>query len=141
MRPATIFSIWPSKRVRQCLFSILTVLSPGENAAPRNARRVVVAKSEPKMRAETLLRKLHFQEALSEEELNAYLEKIGSDGLLPPGEIPSLLELMMQRTEHLSIEDIKAASSLVGGNSPSATKAGGINEDHAMRAIASKLAK
>jgi hypothetical protein len=119
----------------------MTVLPPGENVAPRKAWRLVVAKLEPKMRADTLLRKLHFQEALSEEELNGYLKKIGSDGSLPPGEIPGLLELMMQRTEHLSIEDIKAASSLVSGNSPSATKAGGIDEDHAMRAIASKLAK
>ena len=93
------------------------------------------------MRAETLLRKLRLQEALSEDELNAYLKKIGSDGLLPPMEIPSLLELMMQRTEHLSIEDIKAVSSLLGGNRPSADKAGRIDEDHAMRGIVSRLMK
>jgi hypothetical protein len=56
-------------------------------------------------------------------------------------EIPGLLELMMQRTEHISIEDIKAVSSLVGGNEPSAEKTGRINEDHAMRGIVSRLTK
>jgi hypothetical protein len=56
-------------------------------------------------------------------------------------EIPSLLELMMQRTEHISIEDIKAVSSLVGGNHPSAEKSGRIDEDHAMRGIVSRLTK
>lgn len=93
------------------------------------------------MRAETLLRKLRLQEALSEDELDAYLRKIGSDGSLPPMEIPSLLELMMQRTDHLSIEDIKAASSLVGGIRPSADKTGRIDEDQAMRGIISRLMK
>jgi len=92
------------------------------------------------MRAETLLRKLRFQEALSEEELNAYLEKVGSDGTLPPDEVLNLLELMKQRTEKLSVEDIKAASRLAGGNPPS-EKAGRIDEGHAMRAIVSKLIK
>lgn len=93
------------------------------------------------MRAETLLRKLHLQEALSEDELEAYLGKIGPDGSLPPMEVPNLLELMMQRTERLSIEDIKAASSLVGGNRPSADKTGRIDEDRAMRGIISRLTK
>ena len=93
------------------------------------------------MRAETLLRKLRLQEALSEDELNAYLKKLKSDGSLPPCEIPILLELMMQRTENLSIEDIKAVSGLVGGNHPSAKKAGRMDEEHAMRAIVSKLTK
>lgn len=93
------------------------------------------------MRAETLLRKLRFQEALSEEELNAYLKKVKSDGSLPPDEILNLLGLMEQRTENLSVEDIKAAASLAGGNYPSAEKAGRIDEQHAMRAIVSKLTK
>lgn len=93
------------------------------------------------MRAETLLRKLRLQEALSEDELDAYLGKIGSDGSLPPMEVPGLLELMMQRTEHLSIDDIKAVSGLVGGNRPSAEKAGRIDEDRAMRGIISRLTK
>ena len=56
-----------------------------------------VAKLELKMHAETLLRKLHMQKALSEDELNAYLEKVNSDGSLPTGEILTLLELMKQR--------------------------------------------
>jgi hypothetical protein len=93
------------------------------------------------MRAETLLRKLQLQEALSEDELKAYLDKLGPDGSLPPGEIPVLLELLMQRTENLSIEDIKEVSSLIGENRPSTEKAGKIDEDQAMRAIVSKLAK
>jgi hypothetical protein len=124
---------------RRGLSLILTWRIAGRQCMSRNAW--FVAKSEPKMRAETVLRKLHLQEALSENELNAYLTKIGPDGSLPPMEIPSLLELMMQRTEHISIEDIKAVSSLVGGNHPSAEKSGRIDEDHAMRGIVSRLTK
>ncbi len=75
------------------------------------------------MRAETLLRKLHFQRALSEDELSAYLKKVKSDGSLPPGEILILLELMKQRIENVSVEDFKAVSSLAGGHHPSAEKA------------------
>jgi hypothetical protein len=93
------------------------------------------------MRAETLLRKLHFQEALSEDELNAYLKKVKSDGTLPPSEILILLELMKQRIENVSVEDFQAVSSLAGGNRPSAEKAGKIDEEHALRAIVSKLPK
>ncbi|MDI9849678.1 hypothetical protein QM467_16645 [Rhodoblastus sp. 17X3] len=92
------------------------------------------------MQAATLLRKLRLQEALSEAELEDYLKKLRSDGSLPPDEIPKLLELMTHRTEHLSIEDIKAASSLVGGNSPATASAAGVDEC-AMRSIVSKLAK
>ncbi|WP_296710518.1 hypothetical protein [Rhodoblastus sp.] len=93
------------------------------------------------MRAETLLRKLHFQEALSEDVLKAYLDKIGSDGSLPSGEVPSLLELIMQRIDKVSIEDIKAVSSLVCGDRLSTGNAGKIDENHAMRVIVSKLKK
>jgi hypothetical protein len=112
-------------------------LSSSENAV----LGVVVAKSEPKMRAETLLRKLHFQEAISEDDLKAYLDKIGSDGSLPSGEVPSLLELIKQRIEKVSIEDIKAVSSLVCGDRPSTGNAGKIDENQAMRVIVSKLKK
>ncbi|MDR3489122.1 MAG: hypothetical protein P4M05_30010 [Bradyrhizobium sp.] len=93
------------------------------------------------MHTETLLRKLRLQKALSEDELNAYLKKVKSDGSLPPGEILILLELMMQRTECLSIEDIKAVSGLVGGNCRSGENAKKCDEDDAMRAIISKLKK
>jgi hypothetical protein len=47
----------------------------------------------------------------------------------------------MQRTENLSVEDIKAGSSLVSGDQLSAEKTGKIDEDQAMRAMVSKLAK
>ena len=93
------------------------------------------------MQAETLLRKLRLQEALSEDELEAYLSKLRSDGSLPPSEIPVLLELMKQRTENLSFEDIRAASSLAEGNRLSTEKSGGPDEDQATRAIVSKLTK
>ena len=93
------------------------------------------------MRAETLLRKLHLQGALCEDELKAYLNKLTSDGSLPLSEILILLELLAQRTENLSIEDIKAVSSLAGGNRPSAEKTRKIDENQAMRAIVSKLIK
>jgi len=93
------------------------------------------------MHAETLLRKLRLQEALSETELNAYLEKVMSDGSLPPNEIPNLLELLMQRTEKITVEDIKAVSSLVGGNHISAGNAGKLVEEHAIRTIVSKLTR
>ncbi len=93
------------------------------------------------MHAETLLRKLRLQKALSEDEFEAYLKKVRPDGTLPPGEIPNLLELMKARAEHLSFEDIRAVSSLAGSNRPSAEKAGRIDEEHAMRAIISKLTK
>lgn len=93
------------------------------------------------MHAGTLLRKLRLQEALSEDELEDYLKKVGSDGSLPPDEIPKLLELMIHRTEHISIEDIKEISSLAGVAHTSPQKAGGIDENHAMRAIFSKLTK
>jgi hypothetical protein len=93
------------------------------------------------MYAGTLLRKLRLQEALSEDELNAYLKKVKSDGSLPPSEILILLELMTQRIEKVSVEDIRAISSLAGGNRPSAEKAGKIDEEHALRAIVSKLTK
>jgi hypothetical protein len=92
------------------------------------------------MHAETLLRKLRFQEALSEDELNAYLKKVKSDGSLPASEILILLELMKQRIENVSIEDITAVR-LAGGNRPSAEKAGKGNEERALRAIVSKLKK
>jgi hypothetical protein len=138
---AAIFLIRPSKQARQCLFSILSVLS--SDGTPRHEihRGLFAAKSEPDMRAETLLRKLHFQNALSEDDFKAYLEKIGSDGSFPPAEIPSLLELIMQRMEKVSIEDIKAVSSLVGGDPLSTGNAGKIDENHAMRAIVSRLKK
>lgn len=93
------------------------------------------------MHAETMLRKLCLQEALSEDELNAYLKKVKSDGSLPTSEILILLELMTQRIEKVSVEDIRAVSSLAGGNRPSAEKAGKIDEEHALRAIVSKLTK
>ncbi len=93
------------------------------------------------MHAQTLLRKLHFQDALSEDELNAYLEKVKSDGSLPSSEILILLELMKQRIEKVSVDDFKAVTSLAGGNRPSAEKAGKIDEQNALRAIISKLAK
>ena len=93
------------------------------------------------MHAETMLRKLRLQEALSEDELNAYLKKVKSDGSLPTSEILILLELMTQRIEKVSVEDIRAVSSLAGGNRPSAEKAGKIDEEHALRAIVSKLTK
>ena len=93
------------------------------------------------MRAETLLRKLCLQEALSEDEFNSYRDKLRPDGSLPAEEIPLLLELLKQRTEHLSIEDIKAVSSLAGQDRSSTDKAGKIDEDQALRAIASKLGK
>lgn len=101
----------------------------------------MAAQSEPKMRTETLLRKLHLRKALSEDELNAYLKKVKSDGSLPPGEILNLLELMKQRTESLSIEDIRAVSGLAGGNRRSGESAKRPDEDHALRAIVSKLKK
>jgi len=91
------------------------------------------------MRAETLLRKLHFQEALSDDELNAYLEKVNSDGTLPPGEILILVELMKQRIEHVLVEDFKAVSSLAGARSRAV--AGKMDEQNALRAIVSKLTK
>ena len=93
------------------------------------------------MNAETLLRKLHLQKALSDDELKAYLNKVRSDGSLPPSEIPILFELMKHRTENLSFDDIRALSSLAGGNRPSAKEAGKIDEEQAMRAIVSKLTK
>jgi hypothetical protein len=122
MSSATKCLIWPSKQARRCPFSILTSLSSGDDTAPRSSWRVVVAKSEPKMHAETLLRKLRLQEALSEDELNAYLKKVKSDGSLPTSEILILLELMKQRIENVSIEDIRVVSSLAGGNRPQRKK-------------------
>ena len=92
------------------------------------------------MHAETLLRKLHMQKALSEDELNAYLKKVNSDGSLPTGEILILLELMKQRIEKVSVEDLTAVR-LAGSNRPSAEKAGKSSEEHALRAIVSKLTK
>ncbi len=91
------------------------------------------------MRAETLLRKLHFQRALSDDELNGYLKKVKSDGTLPPGEILILLELMKQRVEYVSVDDFKAVSSLAGAHHPSV--AGKMDEQNALRAIVSKLTK
>lgn len=91
------------------------------------------------MRAETLLRKLHFQTALSDDELNWYLKKVKSDGTLPPGEILILLELMKQRVEYVSVDDFKAVSSFAGAHRPSA--AGKMDEQNALRAIVSKLTK
>ncbi len=93
------------------------------------------------MRAETLLRKLRFQEAISEDELNAYLKKVKSDGSLPPDEILILLELMKQRIENVLVEDFKAVSSLAGGDRPSAEKPRKIDEQNALRTIVSKLTK
>ncbi len=93
------------------------------------------------MRAETLLRKLRLQEALSEAELTAYLGKLTPDGALPPLEALTLLEMLGQRTGNLSIEDIKAVSSLASGNPLPAEKGGGIDETQAMRAIFSKLSR
>ena len=93
------------------------------------------------MHAETLLRKLRFQDALSEDELNAYLKKVKSDGSLPISEILILFELMKQRMENVSFEDIRAMSSLAGGTRSSAEKAGKSDEEHALRAIVSKLTK
>lgn len=92
------------------------------------------------MQAETLLRKLRLQEAFSEGELEDYLKKLRPDGSLPPDEIPNLLALMMQRTENLSVEDIKAASSLIGDNPAPTKNTRGIDEC-AMQAIVSKLVK
>ena len=93
------------------------------------------------MHAETLLRKLRLQEALSEDEFNAYLKKVKSDGSLPTNEILILLELMKQRIEKVSFEDIRAVSSLAGGNHPSAEKATKSDEETALRAIVAKLTK
>jgi hypothetical protein len=92
------------------------------------------------MRAETLLRQLHLQKALSDDELTAYLAAFRADGSLPPGEIPVLLELMAQRSENLSFNCIRELSSLAGAKDLSAN-AVKINEDHAIRSIVSKLAK
>jgi hypothetical protein len=92
------------------------------------------------MRAETLLRKLQFQKALSEDELNSYLEKIRPDGSLPPSEILILLEVMTQRIANIAVEDFKAVSSLAGGDRP-AEKAGKTTEGNALRAIVTKLSK
>jgi len=92
------------------------------------------------VRAETLLRQLHLQKALSDDELKACLAALRSDGSFPPGEIPVLLELMTHRSENLSFDCIRELSGLVGGNGLSAN-AGKIDEDCAMRAIVSKLAK
>ena len=92
------------------------------------------------MRAETLLRKLQFQKALSEDELNAYLKKLTSDGSLPRNEILVLLEVMTQRIANVSIEDFKAVSSLAGGDRP-VEKAGKTTEGNALRAIVTKLSK
>jgi len=92
------------------------------------------------MRAETLLRQLHLQTALSDDELTAYLAALRPDGSLPPDEIPILLELMTQRSEKLSFDCIRELSSLAGATDlPS--NGGKINEDHAVRSIVSKLAK
>jgi hypothetical protein len=93
------------------------------------------------MNAETVLRKLHFYKALSDGELEAYLNKVRSDGSLPPSEILTLLELMTSRTESLPLECIKEVSSLAGGTRQSVEKAGKIDEERAMRAIVSKLTK
>jgi hypothetical protein len=92
------------------------------------------------MRAETLLRQLHLQKALSDDELTAYLAALTSDGSLPPSEIPILLELMTQRAENLSFDCIRELSSLAGGKEPSAN-AGNICEERALRSLVSKLAK
>lgn len=92
------------------------------------------------MRAETLLRQLHLQMALSDQELEAYLIKLGPDGALPPSEIPILLELMTSRSEKLSFDCIRELSSLAGGKGPSAN-AGKIDENQVVRTLASKLAK
>ena len=93
------------------------------------------------MHADTLLRKLHLQQALSDDELKGYLEKLGPDGSLQRSEIPALLELMMQRTEKLSIDDIKAVSSLACGDQACVEQSGNGAEDQAMRTIISKLSK
>ena len=93
------------------------------------------------MRAETLLRKLHLQKALSDDEFEAYLNTLNSDGSLPPREITILLELMMHRTENLSFDCIRDLSSFGGGNGVSAKNAGKIDEERAMRAMVSKLTK
>jgi hypothetical protein len=93
------------------------------------------------MRAETLLRKLRLQEALSEDELTAYLGKLEADGSLPPGEALTLLETVGQRTAKLSVDDIRAVASLAGGPGSSTDKAGTCGEDRSIRAIISKLAK
>ena len=92
------------------------------------------------MAAETLLRSLHLQKALSDDELATYLAALRSDGSLPPSEIPILLELMTQRSEKLSFDCIRELSSLAGGNSPPAN-AGKIDESQVMRKLVSKLAK
>jgi hypothetical protein len=119
--------------------SVLTNMSLGDDARAAAIVGVVVAQWEPKMRAETLLRKLHFQKALSDDELNAYLKKVKQDGTLPPGEILILLELMKQRVENVAVEDFKAVSSLAGAHRPSV--AGKMDEQNALRAIVSKLTK
>ena len=93
------------------------------------------------MNAGTLLRKLRLQEALSEDELNAYLAKLKPDGSLPSSEVPVLLELMTQRTDRLSVEDIRAVAGLVDGNCDTGEKAGGDEANQAMRAIVSNLTK
>jgi hypothetical protein len=93
------------------------------------------------MHAETLLRKLRLQEALSEDELDAYLKKVKSDGALPISEVLILFELMKQRMENVSFDDIGALSRLAGGTRSSAEKAGKSDEEHALRAIVSKLTK
>jgi hypothetical protein len=92
------------------------------------------------MRAETLLRQLHLQKALSDDELKTYLAALASDGALPPSEIPILLGLMTQRAENLSFDCIGELSSLAGGKDPSAN-AGNISEEQALRSLVSKLAK
>jgi hypothetical protein len=69
-----------------------------------------------------------------------YLAALRSDGLLPPSEIPILLDLMMQRSDMLSFDCIRELSSLAGGNSPPA-KAAKIDESQVMRTLASKLVK
>ena len=92
------------------------------------------------MHADTLLRTLHLQKALSDDELKAYLAALRSDGSLPPSEIPILFELMTSRSENLSFDCIRELSSRVGGNDPSAN-ARKIDEGQVMQAIVSKLAK
>ncbi len=93
------------------------------------------------MNAGTLLRKFRLQEALSEDELNAWLAKLSPDGSLPSSEIPILLELMMQRTERLSVEDIRAVAGLASRNGGPVEKGGRDQAEQAMRAIVSKLTK
>jgi hypothetical protein len=92
------------------------------------------------MRAETLLRKLRLQEALCEDELTTYLGKLKADGSLAPTDALILLELLGQRTKRLSVEDIKAVSSLASGNCPSTNEAN-FDEGQVKRAIVSNLSK